>query len=108
MSIVLKTATVLLLPLLEQLFVFLPATLLFLLLLNYYQPKQTHLLLAFLAGVVIDLLQVQPLGKTSIALVVILFVSYLYADKMRRKTHLFLGITIFIALFLYAVFTLFI
>lgn len=107
MNTLAKTAIILMLTFVESLFVFLPATLLFLTSLNYYHSRPSNFVLAFLAGVGIDILQVRPVGKTSIALVVILFISYLYADRMREKTVLFLGVTIFIALFFYAIFTYF-
>lgn len=102
MSLFFKTSIVLLLTLIESTFIFLPVTALFLILANYYKESKVNLFLAFLAGVGIDILQVHPVGKTSMVLLMMLLISSLYANKMRGKTAIFLAITVFLSVFFYA------
>lgn len=102
MSLFIQTAIVLLLAFIESTLLFLPITPLFLILTNYYKASKVNLFLAFLAGVSIDILQVHPIGKTSMVLLMILLVSSLYANKMRGRTAVFLAITAFLSIFFYA------
>lgn len=62
---------------------FLPITLLLLIMLSFFGQNQKVLVLAFVSGIILDILQVRTVGQTSMILLLILLTLLLYKKKIR-------------------------
>lgn len=62
---------------------FLPITLLLLIMLSFFWQNQKALVLAFTSGIILDILQVRTVGQTSTIFLLILLTLLLYKKKIR-------------------------
>ena len=93
--------SILILMLLQTSVTTLPLVLLFFLNTEVLSKKTWIFPISFLAGLVLDVLLLNPLGKTSLFLVIFLFIILLYDKKFDIKTFHFVFLASFIGSFAY-------
>lgn len=100
MSFIFKLFLLFFLAFIESVVFFLPLTAVALTLLAIYEenPGQGDVFgLSFLAGFLVDLLQVRTLGTTSVLFLLIVFLIFLYQRKVTGKNPLFVGLAVFLS-----------
>lgn len=102
MSFFAKLIVILALGLIEGTTVPIPLAMLTLTILSIYSEKQSTFLLAILAGIFLDILQVRIVGTTSLVFLVIVFVIFLYKRKLATKNPVFIGIAVFLSTIFYS------
>lgn len=80
----------------------LPLLLIPLLLFYLYERDERVFVAAFMCGIVLDTLLVQPVGLTSIFLLCFLCLVFLYQRKFEIGSPVFVGLALFSGSFLYA------
>jgi rod shape-determining protein MreD len=82
-----------------------PFVLILLVFLSIHLPKSNVLFLAFLGGILLDILLFRSLGISSIFLVVFTFLTLSYQNKFEADTTAFVGLFSFVGSFLYLLLT---
>lgn len=81
-----------------------PLVLGILLMLFIYEPRLWVFMLAFVSGIVLDILLVYPVGWTSIFLLSFLFLVSLYERKFEIRSYHFVFLSLFLGCFFYYIF----
>jgi cell shape-determining protein MreD len=87
--------------LLEGVLTTLPLTLVFLLTYIILRKEESIFLIAFVAGIILDMQALRPLGQSSIVLILILFTVLLYERKYEIRSLPFIIFATFFASLLY-------
>ncbi|MBI2031981.1 MAG: hypothetical protein HYT08_05200 [Candidatus Levybacteria bacterium] len=90
--------------LLEASITTIPLVLLAILLISVISKKSWIFLLAFSAGLMIDLIKLNPIGKTSLFLTIFLFIVLLYDKKFEIRTVPFVFMASFLGSIAYLIF----
>ena len=89
---------------LESTIISLPLTLVVLLFAAIYARDNSIFLLAFLAGIAIDVLSLRTLGISSLYFVTFVFIIFLYHKKFEARTLQFSAVFAFLGSILYLIF----
>lgn len=89
---------------LESTIISLPLTLVVLLFAAIYTRDSLIFLLAFLAGIAVDILSLRALGISSLYFVTFVFIIFLYHKKFEAGTLQFLAVFAFLGSILYLIF----
>ena len=81
----------------------LPLVLLSLLLFRVIMKGNNGFLLAFLAGIILDVFLLRPLGQTSVYFLVVLFIIGMYEKKFEVNSLPFLALATFVTAYLYLI-----
>lgn len=101
MTIVLYSLFLLLALLVETSVVKIPTTMVFLLILYITFKTQKILVLAFLMGILLDLLNIKPIGTSSLLFIIFLLFVSLYEKKYQIHTLPFVALSSFICALIY-------
>jgi cell shape-determining protein MreD len=80
-----------------------PLSLIFLVVLFCIYQNELIFLAAFVSGIFLDILLVQPIGETSIFFILFLFLIFLYQRKFEIASYYFIFLSLFLGTIVYQV-----